>query len=628
MSNSKKRFSIHALSAEGVDPQAWAALNIQAVPDKYRERVERRLKALQAYLTQRATVEDIKAHYGVASSSLFKMLEKALAIDSNGELVGYRAALLNVRASAYKRVAPAAMRGPGEATTGDAGIFSQLLQIYPKLRVIIRNWAKRYKPRGGGGVKRIVDYHEIFLKECRKLGIQSSEYPFSRKDRALRSFERHLKIFASEIAIAKRDQLAENLKGQESPKVSEPLQEVQIDGHSLDVRLTVQDVDQYGLAFCYEILTVWIILVIDAYTRCVLGYSIALGKNYDQTDLLKGIFRSIAPHEPPRPVISGITYKPQGGFPSEKMTGLAWSTGLVYKMDNALSHHATDVQLKLQDLLGCTMDYGPPHRPNDRAIVESYFNFLVDNFSHRVVGSTGAHPRDEIIKRLAPRDGNLSLLLTLEEMQYALDVVISDYNGRPHSSIAPHSPLELFILTAQQKKTYFPRLAKRFHNIQWFTNKSDLAKVRSDGALSAYINFKQVRYRNLPTLKNSVGEEVVIEWDPYDLSYLKIYDRSGDYLGQIFPPSPWTTPHSEKLRARLMSAVKQGQIAYRSDSIADMLHDLQTSKGWGQREITTYNLKHTGAATLPVAPPAPPQSPQVPVERLRRSYITRSGDDD
>lgn len=625
MSDAKKRFSKFELMRESIDVSQWPALKLEALAEAKRIRVEPRFKALQAYLLDGATLSEIVEKYKVPSSSLFAMINRAILTDSDGELVGYRAALINYRLEGYSRTALIDEASPDPAINGDAGVFRQLLMQYPKLVEKIRPWARQYKGRAAGGVKRLSSYHDLFLKECEKQGVSKCEYPFNRRGKAKRALAEYIKQCAREQANEQRIDLAKKLEERIYIHASAPLQEIQIDGHQLDLHLTVQEKDQYGLNFCYEIHCVWIILVIDAHTRCVLGYSLALGRNYDQTDLLKAVYRSVAPHERPAPVIPDVMYKVEGGFPADIMPELAWATGLFYKVDNAMSHHATDVWKKMENLLGSVVDYGPPHQPNDRPIVESFFRFLIDNFSHRLVGSKGSHSRDEIIKRLAPKGGDLSLLLTLEEMHHALDIVISDYNGRPHTSIAPHSPLDLFVRTVREQGLFYPRLAKRFHNMHAFTDKTQLIKVRSDGSLSTYINFRHVRYRNLPALKASVGEEVLIQWDPYNISYLKVYTRNGDYLGEVYPPPPWTTPHSEKLRRRLMSAVKHGQIDYSQSSLADMLQALQKTNNWGQRDITTYNLKHTGMAVLPASEPPPSAPSHPPKERLRRSYITKDG---
>jgi transposase InsO family protein len=621
MSDQKPRFSKSRLLQQGVKFEDWQAPDLRALPEGQRGKVQSRISALKAFFLQGASCEEIENRYGVAKSSLYLMIEKALQPDEEGEYIGYRAAILQFRIKPNERHMDLTEEKDEQHVNGDAGRFSQLLACHPELDSLIRRYARLYKSRKEGGTRRLVDFHTGFLKKCLELGICAPQYPFTREDKALRSFTRHLHKKAIEIAQEKRAQ-ARGVEDLAILPPIEPLQEVELDGHSLDLRLTVQEVDTYGLTCVTEILMLWVILVIDVFTRCVLGYSLALGKNYDQTDLLTAIYNSLAPYKRPPCVIPGLAYKVKGGFPSDKNPELAWCCGLVYKLDNAMSHKAKGVEVKLREVVGCIDDFGPPHKPNERAIVETFNRYLVDNFSHRVIGTTGAQPKDEIIKRLSPKGGDLSLLLTVEELHHALDVVISDYNGRPHTGITPHSPLQLFLRSVAERELIFPKLRPENRDIRKFTCRTAIVSVSQDGPQSAFINFKGARYRNLPVLSFSVGGKVMIEWDPMNISYLRVYDLKGGYLGEVFPPSLWSSPHSEKLRLRLQRSLKSGQIAYREgDSIPDLLHALQMSEGWKKREAATYNLKHTGAATLPKNTESPLKPVTKPTERLTMGYI-------
>lgn len=621
MNDQKQRFSRSGLLQQGVKFEDWPTPELRAFPEEIRGRIQDRISALKAFFLQGASCQEIQNRYGVAKSSLYLMIEKAVQFDDEEEYIGYRAAIFQYRVKPNERHLHLTEKGSDQEASGDAGIFSQLLHHYPELDSLIRRYASLYKTRQEGGTRRLVDFHNGFLTKCKELGICAPQYPFTREGKAQRSFARHLHRKAKEIAAEKRAQ-ARSVEDLALLPPIEPLQEVELDGHSLDIRLTVREVDTYGLTCVTEILMLWVILVIDVFTRCVLGYSLALGKNYDQTDLLTAIYNSLAPHKRPATVISGLPYKVKGGFPSEKNPELAWGCGLIYKLDNAMSHKAKDVEAKLRDVVGCIADFGPPHRPNERAIVETFFHYLVDNFSHRVIGTTGARPKDEIIKRLAPKGGDLTLLMSVEELHQALDVVLSDYNGRPHAGITPHSPLQLFLRSVEEREIVFPKLRVENHDIRKFTCRTVMVKVQQDGPQSAFINFKGARYRNLPVLSFSVGDEVMIEWDPMNISYLRVYDKKGLYLGEVFPPSLWSSPHSEKLRLRLQRGLKNGQIDYREgDSIPDLLRSLQLAEGWKERETSTYNLKHLGTATLPETPERPSKPIVKPTERLTLGYI-------
>ncbi|MBY8972729.1 Mu transposase C-terminal domain-containing protein [Pseudomonas sp. P867] len=623
MADPKERFSKSRLLQQGIKFDDWQEPDLRIFSEELKQKIGCRVSALKAFLLKGASCEEIQNRYGVAKSSLYLMIDRACQPDQDGEYIGYRAAILQLRVKSNEYRIGFTNEQDQERTNGEAGIFSNLLRSYPELDSLICRYASLYKSRKEGGAKRLVDFHGGFLKQCEELGIHAPQYPFTSDDRALRSFSRHLHGKAKEIAQKKRarDRHVEDLAI--LPPI-EPLQQIELDGHNIDLRLTVKEVDTFGLTCLSEILTLWVILVIDVFSRCVLGYSLALGKNYDQTDLLTAVYNSLAPHKKPPAVVPGLTYKVQGGFPSDKNPELAWSCGLIYKLDNAMSHKAKDVEAKLREIVCSIDDFGPPHQPNERAVVETFFRYLVDNFSHRLVGTTGARPNDEIIKRLAPKGGDLSLLLTMGELHHALDVVISDYNGRPHTGITPHSPLELFLRSVAERDLIFPKLLPENRDIRKFTCRTAIVTVHQDGPQSAFINFKGARYRNLPVLSFSVDGEVMIEWDPMNISYLRVYDLKGGYLGEVFPPSLWSGPHSEKLRLRLQRSLKTGQIAYREgDSIPDLLHSLQASEGWKDREVVTYNIKHLGGELSPKNSNQPVRPIVKPVERLTVGYILK-----
>ncbi|MFK3797082.1 Mu transposase C-terminal domain-containing protein [Pseudomonas sp. NPDC088444] len=623
MSEGKKRFSRAQVLQQGIDFQAWEVPDLRVYPDDLRDKNQNRLLALQAFFCHQASNQEISNRYGVAKSSLYSMIKKAMESDEEGHYVGYRAAIIQLRTEANERRMDIVTETDSQHPAGDTGMFSLLLKRYPDLEKLIDRYAGLYKTRNEGGTARLVDCYRGFIRKCEELGIVAPEYPFTRADKAERSFSRHLLKRVTQKQAEKRagERSTEDLA---ILPLTEPLQEVELDGHNIDCRITVEEVDTFGLVCRTEIQTLWIILVIDAFTRCVLGYSLAFGKNYDQTDILTAIYNSLAPHRRPVPVIAGLSYKSKGGFPNERDPELAWSTALIYKMDNAMAHKAKDVEHKLRNVVGCIDDFGPPHTPNERPIVERFFGYLVDNFSHRIVGSTGSSTQDQIRERLKPRGGDLSLLLTVEEMHHALDVVISDYNGRPHSGIAPHSPLDLFVRMTQEKGLIYPKVRTENRMLRKFVSRTAMVRVCRDGPYSAYINFKGVRYRNLPALSHVVGEEVMVEWDPMNISYLRVYNLKGGYLGDVSPPALWALPHSEKLRLRIQRALKVGRLAYQEgDSITDLLRRLQSSERTKEREAATYNLKHVGTATLPAKTENAPRPVVKPTERLTQGFILR-----
>ncbi|WP_051374098.1 hypothetical protein [Paraburkholderia sprentiae] len=64
---------------------------------------------------------------------------------------------------------------------------------------------------------------------------------------------------------------------------------VEFDGHRLDIRLKVVTCDPLGFEQEFEIDRAWLLVIIDVCTRAVLGYYIALGREYSRYDVIKTI---------------------------------------------------------------------------------------------------------------------------------------------------------------------------------------------------------------------------------------------------------------------------------------------------------------------------------------------------
>ena len=55
---------------------------------------------------------------------------------------------------------------------------------------------------------------------------------------------------------------------------------------------------------------------------------------------------------------------------------------------------AGDVQYALADFIGCFIDAGPAHSPDDRPYIERFFGTVASSLSSRLPGYTGTNARD------------------------------------------------------------------------------------------------------------------------------------------------------------------------------------------------------------------------------------------
>lgn len=579
----KERFSLSELRVSGVDLESWAEPEMGALLEKERALVEKKIAAVKSYVNGDLTLSEIKTKYGVSKSTLYRLIERGLHV-VDGEPFGFLGAMPYARTKPRKDLGQKLV---GDGSDNKSGIFTRLLNTYPDLNDVLSSLAVVF----GRKKKRISDLHQDFLAACQELGISKNSYPFNDADFARRTFETHLKAkHKKNLAEA---ELGYANKVLEKIDPTEPLDEVEVDGHQIDIQLVIEEQDLYGEAVRYEILRVWLILVIDVFSRCILGYSIALGRNYDQQDVLLAIYNSLAPHRKPPPVIKRAVYDPRGGFPSDRSEELAWSTWRCIKLDNALSHKAKRVKEILDKKVGCLIDYGPPYQPNARSIVERFFKFVTENFSHRVIGTTGSNTKDPVREALSPTSGSgTSMLMTLDELQHAIDIVLSDYNGRPHSGIFGNAPLDLYMSRLSKRSLLIGKLKPEDRKEYDFVKRVQETTVRSSSKESgAYINFCNVKYKDPLVLRSDlVGRKIQISYDVRDISYVRVYTMEGKFIGALKAGGAWgREKHSLQLRQVLTKAFRDRLLKFKTgQSLLEACQELRGRNGNSRTANTAH----------------------------------------
>lgn len=593
------RFSRKEYLANGHDCDAWKRIDVDLLSENIREKTEKRIKAVRAFLKEGATLDEIEEKYGLNRCSLYRVINKCIGLDCEGVALGFKGAVPYRRTASQKYNREKVLNsstGPGGK--GDAGAFSKFINDYPKIKPWLEKVARSYKSRRQGGADFDV-LHNAFLEQCASFDINVGQYPYNRKTLARSALREYLKTKNRElIALEEKERQTSDARDIVPP--TDILQQIEADGHMVDVRLVIEETDSYGKPIRYEILRVWLILLIDSFSRCVLGYSIALGQTYDQIDLLKAIFNSLAPHQRPPQALPNIHYTSSGGFPSEH--GSEWETWATIKFDNAWAHKAKHVARVLLDRIGCVVEFGRPYTPNDRPIVERFFLFIVQHYSHRVIGTTGSDSQDKIIERLSPKSKNpLQMLLTLEELKSAIDMVISDYNGRTHSSLQAHSPLEIFCLRRDEYTLPSNKLPESYRDAALFTMVRESVVIKSSSKYGgAYINFAYLKYKNLDVLRSdSVGRHMYIEYSREDVSFVRLLDEDGTFIGVLSPPHPWCLQsHSLKVRSELWKATKDGQFQFaRGETPHEAIRRHKLRTGDASRRIVTALYKDTGRVT-------------------------------
>ncbi|KRF31708.1 hypothetical protein [Paenibacillus sp. Soil787] len=207
-------------SIQELDYSKWPTVYLE----KHNKTFENRKKAVELYLDNEVTLEEIKNLTGVSRKELRKFVKKCLERDNEGSLWGFRALLGYKRTGeTYLRISETDGFGKSKLT----GAFKKLLEQYPNIEVMIKNYILNRRKRAA--VDKFIRVKDLrddkFLKLCRAEGIQLNEYPFNTKDKGLRSLYRYVEQLINENITEASSRFGDevqrrlqDLDGETSPK--------------------------------------------------------------------------------------------------------------------------------------------------------------------------------------------------------------------------------------------------------------------------------------------------------------------------------------------------------------------------------------------------------------------------
>ena len=161
------------------------------------------------------------------------------------------------------------------------------------------------------------------------MDLGAADYPFNVEQMGIRSLSAAvrrecLRSFGQSARLSG----ATHLKGQPgepgAPAALQALDVVEFDGHRLDLRLKVVVRDPLGFEQEFEIQRVWLLVIIDVWTRAVLGYHVSLNREYCRYDVIRTIEAALEPHRRRVFTLPGAGYGACGGFPGSVAIGRQW----------------------------------------------------------------------------------------------------------------------------------------------------------------------------------------------------------------------------------------------------------------------------------------------------------------
>lgn len=554
---------------QAIDVSTWPTVAYTELNETARHAYEARSQAVLRYAAGES-VKAIERSTGVNRRQLYRWLDRALAPHPDGRPFGFRALLHYTRIAEYVRVRDVRVHGE-RGSCGAAGALSLLFERHPALAGWLVLQVKQHKilleqvhtdGRLRTRLRGLQALHDDFLRQCRAVGLTAADYPFNTAGHAIRSLSRRLKAeMLRSFGTAARSAGASHLKGLPrpddpgTPVATRPYQVVEFDGHRLDIRLKVVVRDPLGFEHEFEMERVWLLAIIDVCTRAVLGYHVALAREYSRYDVVKAIENALEPHRARTFTIPGLAYGPRDGFPSQRLPELAYVTWEWMKLDNGKANLANETMTALCEFIGCLVDAGPKYSPDERPYIERFFGTIASRLSSRLPGYTGSHPRD-VRRALSDPKGDLRLYVSLDELEELVEYAIASYNGTPHSGLNNTTPLEAVEYFVRHKQTMVTWLAEHHRRTLCLMQSARRCRVRAylQQGVRPHVNLHGVRYTNgvLATSTHLIGQQLLIYLNADDLRCVRAFLADGKELGVLEAQGAWqVVPHNLKLRQEI-----------------------------------------------------------------------------
>lgn len=604
-----------------VDFSTWPTYDPAALSSAERKIFTARKKAVELYCAN-FTIQEIENQTGVNRRQVYRLIAACTQVHSDGRVYGYRALKPYVRIALYQRQTKPKRNPTGSAFGGAVGAFGYLLERYPTLQawltekvtgkaIAIDQQGTSVRLRG------LIKLHEDFLVQCRKEGLTVADYPMNTDLQGKRALSAWVKkICLARFAKGSRMAGAHHLKGMPAlggehiGPVGGALEVVEFDGHRLDIRLHIVVRDPIGFEQRFEIERIWLLVIIDVWSRAVLGYHLSLNREYSRYDVIRTIEKALEPHRDRPFSLPGLTYGPRGGFPSGKYPELAYATWQRLKLDNAKANLSEDVRFALTEFVGCTVDAGPSYTPDDRPYIERFFGTVAATLSSRMPGYTGSNAHD-VRRALADPKKTVQLFVTLDELEELLEASIASYNATPHSGLNGRTPLEAIEYSLRVKGKLLNWLPEGKRNTMCLMQTPKLVKVRGylQQGQRPHVNFFGIRYTNalLASSGAFIGKMLKVYYNSQDLRCIRAFTSDGSELGELKAQGAWgEVQHDLKLRQEILKlrGRKRGDSALHHQWLSEFI-DQKFSKAKKSRRAASDLARTVQTLTKEPSRPAP-----------------------
>lgn len=582
---SNKNYSFKTIPMEYRDCEMWPAANLPSSSDLRRafpklstveaetraleisKRFHRLARGIKEYLAT-GNLKNALAEANCAKKTFYVQLNRCLSphTQTPTEIMGWAGIISHLRINHYNRT---------KEGIGTAGQFAKWLRVHP-------DWHRKLDNlilRGNGGDKisaRKPTVRGVAANFIHKLKqeIPQGTYPHTGKDNGRRSIERYIKSFIVSNPkctavwfgeqVAKRQHLG---TGKQSFNLATaPFDQIHSDTHVLDA-LGILIINGPGIPVRIPVTRILLVANMCARSKAVTGYAVCIRAQISAAHLEQAYLMGHKPWKPKLLTIKGLAYDRNAGFPNGSVDGIIEINPASIKLDNAVQHYANDIQLHLRKTIGCAISWGGIGEWWTNADLERLFGTLERYGFQRLPSSIGSNPVD-MHRSSDPAREATGRGIEFDELIQLIDVIIANYNGRPHSSLGGASPLEVLRLTLDGRR---PQWIPRELPPETATSAAigvDIEKRRIGGyvdrRIPPYVEIDEVRYTSdcLSSRYDLIGCQAYVHIPHDDMRVVKIFLDSGEYLGEVrCMHKGWAlSPHSREVRKAINARIRSNEL--------------------------------------------------------------------
>lgn len=278
------------------------------------------------------------------------------------------------------------------------------------------------------------------------------------------------------------------------PECKRPLQRVEVDNTPLDV-LVIDEATSLVLG------RPWVTVMIDRYSRMVIGYHLSFRK-----PSVHSVLRCLHHAMLPKTYMREMYPEVKGAWPCFGLIELI-------ACDNGLEFHAKALEAACADI-GTHLVYCPPRSPHLKGVIERFLKTLNYNFLHLVPGTTYS----TYAKRL-DYDSVAKAVLTLGELQLGLHKWIVDVYGATFHRGMSAAPLQRWNEGVEIDP---PELAPDPQRLKVYLGQVETRRLDKNGVQLNNLQYTSPELQRIRRDKKSL--EVTVRYDPDDLGVVHVLD--------------------------------------------------------------------------------------------------------